>query len=87
MDDYNISESSLSNSSSYFAISVLTLCDLRLSDSDTYSCTGSNNVSVEGVVSSFTMSVEGNSDKLTQYIDLFHEGLPAAITKQIQLLN
>ena len=63
MEDYNVSESSLSNTSSYFAVSILTLCDLRLFDSDMYSCTASNNVTMGNVVSSFMLSVEGRCDQ------------------------
>ena len=57
----NITESRFSNDSGYFTLSVLTLCDLELSDSGQYSCVASNNISTGQVTDSrdFTLEVQG----------------------------
>ena len=57
----NVTESRLSNNSGHFTVSVLTLCDLELSDSSEYSCIASHNISsgIETDVRSFTLEVQG----------------------------
>ena len=58
---YNITERQLSNSSNYFTVSVLNLCDLQLSDSGEYSCTASNTIT-EGTATdtrSFMLEAQG----------------------------
>ena len=58
---YNITEERFSNSSNYFTVSVLNLCDLQLSDSGEYSCTASNTIT-EGTatdIRSFILEAQG----------------------------
>ena len=58
---FNITEEQFSNSSNYFTVSVLNLCDLQLSDSGEYSCTASNTIT-EGTATdtrSFMLEAQG----------------------------
>jgi len=59
----NTTESMVENATSYFTTSTIVLCDLELSDTDSYSCVATNNISggLARVSRSFSLTVQGST--------------------------
>ena len=62
-DRVNTTESTIENATSYFTTSTIVLCDLELSDTDSYSCVATNNISggLARVSRSFSLTVQGST--------------------------
>lgn len=57
-EDYNITQSTFSNATSHFTLSVLHLCDLQLTDTGLYRCTATNTLSQGATTDSATFMIE-----------------------------